>query len=87
MNSLDEIGVACERLQCSGPVGLGQLGYISLLPIQVRAVEPGQRILEVAPDPLNGVEFWAIGRQAHQAYVRREDQALGGMGPAVIEEC
>jgi hypothetical protein len=65
MNSLDERGIARERMQRSGPIGPEQLGSILWLPIQVRDVELGQRLLEVAPDPLDGVECWAIGRQAH----------------------
>lgn len=86
MNSLDEIGITRERLQRCFLVGPEQLGYIILLPLQVREVEPGQRILEVPPNPFNGVELWTIRWQEHQAHVRGENQALGSMGPAVIEE-
>ena len=48
--------------------------------------EPGQRILEVTPEPLNRVEFWAIRRQEHEAYIRREGELLGGMRPPIIQE-
>ncbi len=41
MNSLDEIGITRERLQRCFLVGPEQLGYIILLPLQVREVEPG----------------------------------------------
>jgi hypothetical protein len=86
MNSLDEIGITRKRLQRHFLVGPEKLGDIFLLPLQVREVEPGQCILEVPPNPFNGVELWTIRWQEHQAYVRGKDQALGGMGSAVIEE-
>src|SRR5919108_6428273 len=86
MNSLDEIGITRERSQRRVLVGPEKLGYIILLPLQVREVEPGHRILEVPPNPFNGVELWTIGRQEHQAHICREAKSLGSMGPAVIEE-
>jgi hypothetical protein len=86
MNSLDEIGITRERVQRRFLVGPEQLGDIILLPLQVREVQPSQRILEVPPHPFNGVELGTLGGHEHQAHVRGEDQALGGMGPAVIEE-
>ena len=86
MNGLDEISIARECLPRSFLVGPEKLGHMILLPIQRHEVEPGQRILEVPPDSLNGVELWTIRRQEHQAHVRGEDQALGSMCPAIIEE-
>jgi hypothetical protein len=86
MHSLDAIGITRERVQRRLLVGPESRGDILLLPLQVREVEPGQRLLEVPPHPFNGVELGTIGGQAHQAHVRGEDQALGGMGPAVVEE-
>ena len=57
-----------------------------LLCLQRRTLEPRERVLEVAPDPFEGVELGTIGRQAHETHVVWEGQALGGMRPTVVQE-
>jgi hypothetical protein len=41
--------------------------------------------LEVLPQPLNGVELWAVGRQVDQHDVGRDEQGFGDMGGGVVE--
>jgi hypothetical protein len=53
---------------------------------QSREVEPGERVLEVAPDPLHRVQLWTLGRQEHETHVRREDRPLGGVRRTVVQE-
>ena len=86
MNGLDEIGIAREGLQYGHPIGPQELGSIILLPIQMRELEPGERIFEVTPDPLNRVQLGTIGRQEYQVHVFRQGEPLGCMRPAVIQE-
>jgi hypothetical protein len=86
MNGLDEIGVGRESVQRRRLIGPEEHRHIVLLPLKGREVEPGERIFEVTPDPLNGVQLRTIGRQEHEAHVGREGEPLGGMGPAVIQE-
>jgi hypothetical protein len=57
-----------------------------LLPIQMRELEPDERIFEATPDPLNRVQLGTRGRQEYQAYVFRQGEPLGCRRPAVIPE-
>jgi hypothetical protein len=86
MNGLDQIGITGEGLQGRRLIGLQEVANVGLLRIEGGELKPGQRILEVPSDSLDGIELWAIRRQEHQAHVRGEDQSLGGRCPTVIEE-
>jgi hypothetical protein len=57
MNGVDEIGIARESLQGGCLVPSEELGDVVLLRIQIGELEPRQRIFEVAPDSLNGVQL------------------------------
>jgi hypothetical protein len=85
MKSLDERGITRARVPRRVLGGPEPLGASLLWSLQGRDVAPGQRLVAVPPHPGNGVELGTIGGQAHQAPVRGAAQALGGMGPAVIE--
>ena len=52
----------------------------------MRELLPSEVIFQVAPDPLHGVPFRRVGRQAHQAHVGWDGAPLGGMRAAVVEE-
>jgi hypothetical protein len=84
MNGLDEIGSAREGVQYGHLIGPQALGNIILLPTQRRELEPGERIFEVTPDPLNGVQLGTIGRQDYQTHVFRRGEPRGCMRPTVI---
>jgi hypothetical protein len=86
MNSLHEVGIAAEGLQRGRLIGLEEGGNILVWRIQMCEVEPGQRILEVSPDPLHGVQVRAIRWQEGQAHVRWEEELLGRMGAAVVQQ-
>jgi hypothetical protein len=86
MNGLDERGVARERLQRGGLIPLEERREIVLWHLQSGKLEPGQRVFDVAPDALNRVQLWAIRRQEYQAYVLRQREPLGRMGPTVVQE-
>jgi hypothetical protein len=49
-------------------------------------LEPRERVFEVAPDPLNGVQLGTIGRQEDQAHVGREGEPLGCMRAAIVQQ-
>jgi hypothetical protein len=86
MNGLDHIGIAGQRLQPGRFIGPEEVGNGVWLGIQMRELKPGQRIFQVSPDPLNRVQFRAIGWQEHQAHVRGEGELLGRMGAAVVQQ-
>jgi hypothetical protein len=86
MNSLDEIGVTGEGLQRGCLIPPEEMGDVVLLPLQRGKLEPRQRVFEVAPDPLYGVQLWAIGRQEYEAHVGWQGEPLGGVGPAVVQK-
>ncbi len=86
LNGLDQIGLAGKGWQGRRFIDLQEVAHLVLSCIQARELSPGQGRLEVPPDPLNGVEFWAVGRQEHQAHVRGADESLGPRRPTVVEE-
>ncbi len=86
MNGLDEIRVAREGLEGSCLIPPEERGDVVLLHLQSGKVEPRQGILEVAPDPFNGVELWTIRRQEHEGHVVRQGEPLGGMRSTVIQQ-
>jgi hypothetical protein len=86
MNSLHEVGITAEGLQGGRLIGLEEVAEVILLGIEIGELLPGHLVLQVTPDPLNRVQFKAIGRQEHQAHVRREDELLGRMGPTVVQQ-
>jgi hypothetical protein len=57
-----------------------------LLRLQIRKLEPRQRVFEVAPDGLNRVQLGAIGRQPDRPGVGGPAEPLGRVGAAVIQE-
>jgi hypothetical protein len=86
MNGLDELGIAREGLQGGGLIGSEARGQRVWLHVQIRAVEPRQRVFEVAPDPFKGIQLGTVGWQEHEAYVGWKGEPLGRMGPAVVQE-
>jgi hypothetical protein len=86
MNGVDEIGIARESLQGGCLVPSEELGDVVLLRIQIGELEPRQRIFEVAPDSLNGVQLRTVGGQEHETYVRGEHEPLSRMRTAIVEE-
>jgi hypothetical protein len=85
MNSLDEVRVAGEGLErgCLTPAEEGR--DVVLLHSQIRALEPGQRLLQVAPDPLKRIQLGAVGRQEHEAHVGRDGEPLGRVGRTIVQ--
>lgn len=57
-----------------------------LLPIQTGEMEPGQGVVEIAPDPRKRVQLWTIRRHTCAACVCRERQPLGRMRATVVQE-
>jgi hypothetical protein len=86
MNGVDEIGIACEGLQRDGRIPPEECRDLVLLRIQSRALEPRQRVFEVAPDPLDRVQLGTIRWQEHETHVGRERQLLARVRPAVVQE-
>jgi hypothetical protein len=86
MDGLDEIGVARECLQCGRFIHLEESRDVVLLRLQTGEVEPRHIILEVTPDPFDGIELWAIRWQEHEVHVVRQGEPLGRMCPAIVHE-
>ena len=86
MNGLDEIGVVRERLSRGGLIPLEGRHERALLPLQSGELEPRQGLFEGAPEPFTRAQLWTVGRPAHEAYVGRQGEPLGRMGPAVVQE-
>jgi hypothetical protein len=86
MNGLREVRRARESLQGSRFIGPEKMAEVILMGIEIGEWLPGHLVLQVTPDPRNGVQFRAIGRQEHQAHVRREEEPLGRMGPTVVPQ-
>jgi hypothetical protein len=47
---------------------------------------PGQVVLHVTPDPLDGVQLRTVGREPYSLHVGRLSNPLSGMGPTGIQE-
>lgn len=86
MNGLDEISVARESLQCGRLIPPEESSDVVLLRLQIGKVQPRQGILEVAPDPFNGVELWAIRWQEHEVHVIGQGEPLGRMCPTIVQK-
>jgi hypothetical protein len=80
MNGLREVRIARERLKGSRFIGPEKMAEVILLGVEIDELLPGHLVLQVTPDPLNGVQFRAIGRQEPHAHVRREGEPRGRMG-------
>ena len=65
MNGLHPIRVAGEGLERWRLVGLKQVRDIVQLGREIGKVQPRQIILQIAPDSLNGVQLWTVGRQPY----------------------
>jgi len=75
-----------ESLQCGRLIPPEESSDGVLWRLQIGKVEPRQIILEVAPDPLNGVELWAIRWQEYEVHVVRQGEPLGRMCPTIVQE-
>jgi hypothetical protein len=62
------------------------LAYVILLRIQMGKLPPRQHVFEVAPNALDRVQLGTIGRQPDRADIRRQNEPLGRVGTAVIQE-
>ncbi len=86
MDRLDEIGVAREGLQRGGLIPPKERRQIVLLRVQSGEVEPRERVFQVTPDPLDGVQLGAVRRQGYQAHVGWGRKPLGGMRATIIQQ-
>jgi hypothetical protein len=86
LNGLDPIGIPGEGVAGRRLISRPAVATGGVLCLYGGALTPGQGLRAVPPAPRTGVECWAIGRPAPQAPVRREAQALGGLGPTVSDE-
>ncbi len=57
-----------------------------LLGVYIRELLPGDLIFHVAPEPLDRIEFWAIGWQQHESDIVWDGQSFGGMRTAIVED-
>lgn len=62
LEGLNQVGIAREGLPRRRLIGPEERGDIVLLGVQSREVEPGKRVFEVPPDPLERVQLRTIGR-------------------------
>jgi hypothetical protein len=85
MNRLHEGGIAAEGVPRGRLISLEQVAEVILLGLESGEWLPGHVVFEGTPDPLQRVQFRAIGRQEHQAPVRREGEPRGRMGPTVVQ--
>jgi hypothetical protein len=85
MHGLDERGIAREGVQGGRLIGPEEHRPRVLLPRKIRALEPGERLFAVTPDPLERVQLRTRGRPAHEAHGFRQGAPRGGMGPAVVQ--
>jgi hypothetical protein len=85
MNSLHEVRVAGEGLERGCLIPLEERCDIVLLHIQMRELEPGQRVFQVASDPLNRIQLGAVARQEHEAHVFRHGDPLGCAGTTIVQ--
>jgi hypothetical protein len=85
MNGVDERGIARKSLQGDRPIPSEELGDVVLLHVPIGAWEPRQRIVEVAPDPLDRVQLRTVGGQAHETHVRREQEPRRGRRATIVE--
>jgi hypothetical protein len=86
MKSLHEVGIAAEGWQRGRLIGLEEVAERLLLGLESGALLAGHVVLEVTPDLLDRLQRRAIGRQAHQAPVRREPEQSGRLGPSVVQQ-
>jgi hypothetical protein len=86
MDCLHEIWIAREGLQGGRFVIPEEEAQIILLGIEMNEWQPGQAVLQVAPDPLDRVQLGAIWGQEEQTDVLREGELGGGVRPTVVEQ-
>jgi hypothetical protein len=86
MNGLNEIGVVRKRLERGRLIALEERGAGVLLHSQVGKWEPRERVLQIAPDPLDRVQLGAVRRQEDQAHVGGEREPPGGMRATIVQE-
>src|ERR687891_111992 len=86
MNGLHEIGVGRERLERGSLIPLEERGHVVLLHIEVGKLEPRERVFEVTPDPLDGVQLGAVRWQEYQTYVGGEREPPGGVRATIVQE-
>jgi hypothetical protein len=86
MNRLDEVRIAGEGLERDRLLPSEERRDRVLLHIQRWKLAPGQRVFPVAPDPLNGVQLRAIGRQEYEADVFRDGELRGRVGAPMLQQ-
>jgi hypothetical protein len=62
-------------------IGLEEVAEVILVGIAIGEWRPGHVVLQVAPDPLKGIQLRALRRQTDQLDVRRQGEPRGRMGP------
>jgi hypothetical protein len=85
LHGLPEVRIAGEGVEGVGRIGPKEWPQAILLGLDSGEWRPGHVVLQVTPDPLKGVQGRAIGRQKHQAHVRREEEPRGRRGPTVVQ--
>ena len=86
MNGLHKIGIAGKGLQGGGFVGPEEIPYSILERIEIGEDRPGRLVLQVTPDPLDGIEFRAVGWHPDTSDIVRPAKVSSGMGTAVVQE-
>ena len=66
MDSFHHVRIPRERLEGGRIISLPQVRSRALLRLEINQRLPGQVILQVAPEPLHGVQLWTI-RWRHTA--------------------
>jgi hypothetical protein len=86
MNSLDQVGIAGEGLECRRVIPLEHVSSGIQLGGQIGELLPGHLVFEITPDPLNRVQLRAIRRSPHTADTVRPAESLRRVRAAIIQE-
>ena len=76
MNGFHHVRVTGERLEGRRVIALQEVAHVDLLDIKITELQPREVILEVTPDPRNGVQLWTVGWQPYAADVLRPPHVL-----------
>jgi hypothetical protein len=86
MNVFHHICVTGECLEGGCLIGLSQVPDIDQSRIEIGAVQPSEVVLQLAPQAVDRVELWTIGRKPAIPRIYWPLKPLGGMCAAVIQE-
>lgn len=86
MNGFHQVRVTGKRLEGRRVIALQEVTDVDLLHIKINALQPSDVILEVTPDPLNGVQLWTVGWQPHAPDMLRPPNVWRRVCTAVIQQ-